>query len=90
MACTAANGSYTCSLICDLTYLGIALSDAVSLPVFFSFQMKINFINNIPKLIAVKFHEIRVTEKAAFLHLYEWFFLGSLSVRDVMCEKVPN
>ena len=29
-----ANGSFTCSSICDSTYLGITLSDAVSLPYF--------------------------------------------------------
>jgi len=73
MACTAANGSYTCPLICDFTYLGIKLSDAVSLPVFSGFQKKfINFINNIPKFIAVKFHKNRVTENAVFSHLYQW------------------
>ena len=35
-ACTVANGRYTCSLICEFTYLGITLLDLLSLPIFYS------------------------------------------------------
>jgi len=81
MACTVANGSYTCSLICDFTYLGSKLSDAVSPPVLEVSVRNLSILLTIYQSLPLSnFIKIESRKMLSFYIYPSGAFLKSLSV----------
>ena len=83
-ACTVANGRYTCSLIWDFTYLGITLSDQLSLPIFYVSLWNLSSLLTIyQSWLLANFIKIESRKMLIFYIHTNGAFLKSLSVNDL-------